>query len=101
MDLFAMFLIWGIPVLLVWSFILSIRHMLREPKGEQFLGRTLTFIGSIISYTIHSLAAWFGIICIIFGITAFTVGGLITPILFILFGGFLVRNYFPRFNMPE
>jgi hypothetical protein len=100
-QLFGLILIWGIPALLVWSIILSIILVAKEPRSDQFLGRTLTFIGSIYSYTVESLAAWFGLICLIFGIGGFIEGHIFGPLFIILFGAYLVYNFFPRYNMPE
>lgn len=100
-ELFGLILLWGIPALLLWSVVLSIIHIAKEPISGQFLGRTLTFIGAIYSYTVSSLASWFGIICIILGIVGFTEDAIFGPIMFILFGAFMVYNFFPRYNMPE
>jgi hypothetical protein len=100
-KLFGLIFLWGIPALLLWSVVLSIMRIVKEPISGQFLGRTLTFIGAIYSYTISSLASWFGLICIIFGIVGFTEDAIFGPIMFILFGAFLVYNFFPRYSMPE
>lgn len=100
-QLFGWILLWGIPALLVWSIVLSIICVVKEPKSDQFLGRTLTFIGAIYSYTVSSLASWFGLICLIFGIFGYTEGSVFGPTMFTLFGAFMVYNFFPRYNMPE
>lgn len=55
--LFGWIFLWGIPALLLWSVVLSIIRMVKEPEKRQFLGRTLTFIGAIYSYTVGSLAS--------------------------------------------
>ncbi|MCM3708397.1 MULTISPECIES: hypothetical protein [Cytobacillus] len=60
----------GIPLLLLWSFILTLIKVKREGSRGQFLGRTLTFIGGIYYYTISSFIAWFVLIVIAFGIAA-------------------------------
>ncbi|SSS88297.1 Uncharacterised protein [Acinetobacter baumannii] len=78
-ELFGLILLWGIPALLLWSVVLSIIHIAKEPISGQFLGRTLTFIGAI----------------------GFTEDAIFGPIMFILFGAFMVYNFFPRYNMPE
>lgn len=100
-KLFGLIFLWGIPALLVWSIVLSIIRIVKEPKSGQFLGRTLTFIGAIYSYTVSSFASWIGLICIIFGIAGFMEDAIFGPILFILFGAFMVYNFFPRYKMPE
>ncbi|QED46932.1 hypothetical protein [Cytobacillus dafuensis] len=100
-ELFGLILLWGIPALLLWSVVLSIIHIAKEPRSGQFLGRTLTFIGAVYSYTVSSLASWFGLICISFGIAGFTEDAIFGPIMFILFGAFMVYHFFPRYNMPE
>lgn len=100
-QLFGLILIWGIPALLVWSLVLSMIHVAKEPESGQFLGRTLTFIGALYSYGAGSLASWFGLICIIFGIVGYTEGGFFGSTMFLLFGAFLVYNFFPRYNMPD
>ncbi|CAM3749692.1 hypothetical protein D1970_17130 [Mesobacillus zeae] len=100
-GIFGLIFSWGIPALLLWSVILSIRHMAKEPLSGGFIGRTITFFVSIYSYTLSSLASWLGLITILMGFAGFTEGAFFFSILFILFGGFLVYNYFPRFNMPD
>lgn len=100
-QLFGLILIWGIPALLVWSIVLSIIRTAKEPRTGQFLERTLNFIGAIYSYTVSSLASWFGLICLVFGIVGYIEGGIFGPTMFTLFGAFLVYNFFPRYNMPE
>lgn len=100
-DLFGLNLIWGILALLLWSIILSIIHVVRESETDQFLRRTVTFIAGIYTYTVHTLAAWFGLICILFGIAGFTEDGFLGSILFLLFGIYMVYNFFPRINMPD
>ena len=92
-ELFGWIFLWGIPALLLWSVVLSIIRMLKEPQAGQFLGRTLTFIGAIYSYTVGSLASWFGLICLVFGIVGYTEGAIFGPTMFILFGAFLVYNF--------
>lgn len=100
-KLFGLIFLWGIPGLLLWSVVLSIIRVIKEPVSGQFLGRTLTFIGAIYSYTVSSFASWFGLICIIFGIAGFAEDAIFGPIVFILFGAFMVYNFFPRYHMPE
>ncbi|MBP2242964.1 hypothetical protein J2Z40_003546 [Cytobacillus eiseniae] len=100
-KLFGLIFLWGIPALLIWSVVLSIIRIVKEPISGQFLGRTLMFIGSIYFYTVSSFASWVGLICIIFGIAGFTEDAIFGPILFILFGVFMVYHFFPRYTMPE
>ncbi|KGR75140.1 hypothetical protein [Ureibacillus sinduriensis] len=100
-QLFGVIFLWGIPALFVWSIVLSVVRTAKEPRTGQFSERTLTFIGAIYSYAVSSLASWFGLICLIFGIVGYTEDAIFGPTLFILFGAFMVYNFFPRYNMPE
>lgn len=100
-DLFGLILIWGIPALFLWSIILSIIHVVKDQEANHFLERIVMFIAGIYTYGIHSLAAWFGLICILFGIAGFTEGGFFASILFLAFGIYMVYNFFPRINMPD
>lgn len=100
-DLLGVVLLWGIPVLLVWSIILSIIHLLKSKKQERFIGRILTFISAIYTYFLASFAAWFGFIWILIGLYGFTEKEFFLPILVLSFGVFLVVYFFPRYNMPE
>ena len=101
MEVFGFIFLWGIPLLLLWSFILTLVEVKRAGSEGQFLGRTLTFIGGIYHYTISSFAAWIGLIAIAFGIAALVKGPIFGALFFGLFGAFMVYNFFPRLNMPE
>lgn len=77
MEVFGFIFLWGIPLLLLWSFILTLVEVKRAGSEGQFLGRTLTFIGGIYHYTISSFAAWIGLIAIAFGIAALVEGSIL------------------------
>lgn len=100
-QLLGWILLWGIPILLVWSIVLSMIRFVKEPKSNHFLERILIFIGLIYSYTVNSLAAWFGLISIIMGLFGYIDGTIIGPTICLLFGAFLMYYFFPRYNMPE
>mgnify|MGYP006058509527 CR=1 FL=1 len=100
-QLLGWILLWGIPILLIWSIVLSIIRFVKEPKLDHFLERILLFIGLIYSYIVNSLAAWFGLISFIMGILGYLDGTIIGPTLCLLLGVFLMYYFFPRYNMPE
>ena len=100
-DLFGVVFLWGIPVLLMWSIILSILHTVKYSESGQFLGRIVTFIGAIYTYFVGSFAAWFGLICIFFGLIGFTEGAIIWSLLCLSFGVFMVYQFFPCYKMLE
>lgn len=100
-QLLGWILLWGIPALLVWSIVLSIFRLVKEPKSDRFLERVLIFIGLIYTNTVNSLAAWFGLISFIMGILGYLDGTIIGPTICLLFGAFLMYYFFPRYNMPE
>lgn len=64
MEMFGFIFLLGIPLLLLWSLILTLVEVKRADSEGQFLGRTLTFIGGIYHYAISSFAAWIGLIAL-------------------------------------
>ncbi|MEK4522488.1 hypothetical protein MKX96_12770 [Psychrobacillus sp. FSL W7-1493] len=94
-------LLWGIPVLLIWSVLMSVIHMIKYKKKKRFIGRLLTFINAIYTYFLASFAAWFGLIWILVGLYGFTEKEFFLPFLVLAFGVLLVVCFFPRYNMPE
>lgn len=101
MKLFGYLLVGGLPLLLLWSFILTMIHVKKAGEKKEFLGRTFTFLGWMYEYTLSSFAAWFGVITLLFSIGLLFTGGFLLAIFTVPFGIFLVKEFFPRLNMPE
>ncbi|MEK4130370.1 hypothetical protein NYE67_11850 [Solibacillus sp. FSL W8-0474] len=93
-QLLGWILLWGIPILLIWSIVLSIIRFVKEPKLDHFLERILLFIGLIYSYIVNSLAAWFGLISFIMGILGYLDGTIIGPTMLTIWSIFNVL-FFP------
>lgn len=85
MNIFGTMLVYGVPILLAWSTILTIIHMIKAKKeeNESMIG---TFIGCVYSYTISSFMAWLGIISILFAIYGIFTFNIIAILLFGPFG---------------
>lgn len=100
MDLFLFIFLWGIPLLFLWSFVLTIIQTKKAGKEGLFMG-ALTFISGIYTYTLLSFLAWFGLICLAFACAALVEGSIFGALFFGGVGCFLLYEFFPRVNMPE